>query len=592
MHALFNLNVKARILFGTCLFLLLSSCIKENKTAVSDLKKTEQFYKEELQKSISHLDSLLHSNAYKRHHYLEARNSFKTIEPILSFVEKHNYKTLNQPNLLKVEEEDATAIIITEPFGFQVLEEQLFVDSTDSMALVTNVQKTRNRLQLVLSNTTFQLEPYHILWLIRDQVVRTATMGITGIDSPVLERSLEDARFANKGISVILNNYETHFKSDSLKLAWVKSLEASNSFLQSDFNEFDRYNFIKDISHHQLKLVEATKKDWGVKFPYALALHDSVVSLFAKETFNRDFFSALKSNDSLRNQRALLGELLFNDTRLSKDQKMSCATCHKKELAFTDGLKSFEKQIRNTPTLKYAGFQKGFFHDSRAGSLEGQIVGVMTNPNEFHTDLAQLITVVQEDSTYFQLYKTAYLKTALDDYNLRHAIAEYIRNLAPFNSKFDKNINGEEQTLSTEEINGFNLFMGKAKCATCHFAPLFNGTIPPFFDESELEVLGVPYSTKKPIKIDSDLGRYNVFNTEEKKHYFKTPTVRNVDLTGPYMHNGVYTTLEEVLDFYNNGGGVGLGIEVGNQTLASDSLKLSQREIDNIIRFMKTLNDL
>ena len=134
--------------------------------------------------------------------------------------------------------------------------------------------------------------------------------------------------------------------------------------------------------------------------------------------------------------------------------------------------------------------------------------------------------------------------------------------------------------------------MGKAQCATCHFPPLFNGTVPPNFKESELELIGVPQSTDtiNP-KVDKDLGRYYVYQTEEKKYFFKTPTVRNSTKTAPYMHNGVYNTLDQVIDFYNKGGGNGLGLKLENKPLPETPLNLNQYEKKALIAFMKTLED-
>ena len=137
---------------------------------------------------------------------------------------------------------------------------------------------------------------------------------------------------------------------------------------------------------------------------------------------------------------------------------------------------------------------------------------------------------------------------------------------------------------------GFNLFSGKAKCATCHFIPLFNGLVPPEFVETETEVLGVPETTDKTKpRLDPDLGKYNTSKSVIHKHSFKTPTVRNIELTAPYMHNGVFNSLEEVLDFYNDGGGQGLKIAPENQTLPPDKLNLTKKEMQDIIAFMKSL---
>lgn len=149
---------------------------------------------------------------------------------------------------------------------------------------------------------------------------------------------------------------------------------------------------------------------------------------------------------------------------------------------------------------------------------------------------------------------------------------------------------GEEANFTDEEKLGMNLFMGKALCATCHFMPLTNGTVPPFYAETEKEVIGVP-ETAANKALDDDLGFY--WRYEKEVHYgmFKTPTVRNVALTAPYMHNGVYATLEQVMDFYNQGGGGGLGFELEHQTLPFDNLELTQKEQKAIIAFMKTLTD-
>ena len=148
--------------------------------------------------------------------------------------------------------------------------------------------------------------------------------------------------------------------------------------------------------------------------------------------------------------------------------------------------------------------------------------------------------------------------------------------LYSFDSDFDRFMRNEK-TVSEDVKKGFNLFMGKANCATCHFAPHFSGLVPPFFNENESEVLGITTRPIKqlPVELDKDLGRGNSPVKKEKSwiydYSFKTVTVRNIALTKPYFHNGAFNTLEEVLDFYNEGGGEGLGLKMKNQTLASAS---------------------
>jgi cytochrome c peroxidase len=149
---------------------------------------------------------------------------------------------------------------------------------------------------------------------------------------------------------------------------------------------------------------------------------------------------------------------------------------------------------------------------------------------------------------------------------------------------------GDNSKMNLEEVKGFNLFMGKAKCGTCHFMPLFNGTVPPTFTFTESEVIGVP-ATKAGSVLDTDPGRFAIYQITNFKNAFKTPSLRNIGLTAPYMHNGVYTSLEEVVDFYIKGGGKGLGLKVENQTLPEDSLALTSAEKQALVAFMHTLTD-
>ncbi|WP_330488105.1 cytochrome-c peroxidase [Tenacibaculum sp. FZY0031] len=555
------------------------------------VKKVQDYYSKHLENCISYLEEIntVKEVSEKLKNYKLARNEFKLLEPIVAFADKENYKSLNAPNILKVEEEDATDIKIRSPFGFQVIEELLHEETAETINVDEIVKITANRLRLIAANNRLYLKKHHILWLLRDQIARVALVGITGFDSPVLEQSLSEAKTTYETLLFIINTYKSEFSKDNLYTDFVNELQTAQKMLQEgDFEFFNRYDFIKNHTHKELELLAKTSEDWKVEFPLTMAFNNNITSLFSKETFNVDFFNDYHQLEKATSEEKIaLGKKLFNDKNLSKDGVMSCATCHIKTKAFTDGLATFPKQLRNTPTVSYAAYQQTFFHDGRAGSLEGQIVGVVENRNEFHTNLENLTEIVKKDSVYTKSFANLYGKVT--DFNIRNAMANYIRSLGDFSSKFDKNINNKENTLTTSEINGFNLFMGKAKCATCHFPPVFNGTVPPNFTETEVESIGVPNTQETGL--DDDLGAYNIFKTEERKYFFKTSTVRNVSKTAPYMHNGVYETLEQVVDFYNEGGGQGLGYEVSNQTLPSDKLNLSEKEIKDLIAFMEALTD-
>lgn len=579
------------------LFSLLISCTNQKPQETNQpndyFAQVQVLYTQDLSQCIAWLDSLQQAStkAGLEKYYLQSRTSFKRAEPVLAFMELENYKFLNQPNILKVEEEDATDIKIKKPAGFQVLEEQIFSDSIDIAAVKRNTRLTQNRLKLIRNNTSFKShKPYHFLWLLRDAIARIALTGITGFDSPVLENSLGESGTVYQRLKDYLAVFEAVFTDKALLQQWNQAIDQSIATLNGDFNGFDRYAFIRKHTHPQLELWTKTVVQWQVKFPFTLALNHEATSLFAPNTFNLDYFSDQKTGSN-SDKKIALGKRLFNEANLSADKRISCASCHQSKRAFSDGLVTPQGQTRNSPTLLYAALQKRFFYDGRAGSLEGQIVSVVKNKTEFHTDMKAITKFINATPRYKKEFETLY-KRGANELNIRHAIASYIRSLAPFNSRFDRNIRQQENSLSKDEIAGFNLFMGKAKCATCHFPPTFNGTVPPNFRESELEMLGVPqHPDTANATIDPDLGRYHLFKTNERKFFFKTPTVRNVALTAPYMHNGAYPTLESVIDFYNRGGGEGIGINQPLQTLPPDNLKLSTKEKAALVAFMKSLTD-
>ena len=583
--------------FSMCLLLLTTvACKSEVRTIdiASTNQRIELFYTSKLNTCIDLLDSISTSENTEKNisFYKKARLHFKTIEPILASIDKNNYKSLNAPNTLQVQEEDLTDIKIRNPFGFQVIEELLYEPKIDTLKLQNTVSLTRNRLKLISENTYINLKDYHIIWLLRNQITRIATTGITGFDSPVLCQSLLESQYTYKTLIKLVDFFQDKFTSKKIYNNLRASFKNAITILNHDFDSFDRYGFIKNHVDKQLKLLVKTQEDWNVIFPFEMALSNNTSALFNPNTLNVFYFTDYKSDTTHLKHKELLGKELFNDKTLSKDNSMACASCHIKDLAFTDGLKTFDsRQTRNSPTLTYSAYQQSYFMDGRTGSLEGQIVGVSKSHNEFNLIMDSIVNRVKKNPKYKFLLDSLY-GSKRSNFNIRHAIASYVRTLSPFNSKFDRNINGKENTLTNIEKQGFNLFMGKAVCATCHFPPLFNGTVPPDFNDTELELIGVPEKNDTiNAVVSNDPGRYNMIKTKERKHFFKTPTIRNIEKTAPYMHNGVYNTLEEVLDFYNRGGGKGIGIHEKHQTLPFDNLNLSLEEQTHIIAFMKTLTD-
>lgn len=582
-------------LYGLSLSLtLIIACsnpnIKDKHISISQLVENE--FKSNIEGAIVYADSIEMNFNRVEYYFKQSRKFFKKAEVVFAALDANNYATLNQPNILKVREDDYTDIKRINPLGYQVLEESLFAETVDSLAVKENAEFIANRLRIVKENTRFDhLKNYHFLWMLKKEIARVAFTGITGFDSPVLENSLSDAQEVYRTIKNYFSALKHEFEDPKLLDAWLTEIDQTIRDLNADFNEFNRYTFIKDHTHKQLELYTKTVADWQVEFPFTLELNDSSMSFFSKDAFNLEKFASYKTRH-INKPKIELGKKLFYDPSLSSSNKISCASCHQPSKGFSDGMKTPKGLSRNSPTLLYAGLQKGFFYDKRTGGLEGQIVDVIENKDEFHTNFKHIEKVVEQNKEYSHVYSIAYPDKQISSFYIRNAIATYVRTLAPFDSKFDRNINKLENSMTAEEIFGFNLFTGKAKCATCHFAPVFNGTIPPDYKETELELIGTP-ATNDTINaiISSDLGRYEVYKTEERKHFFKTPTVRNIDKTAPYMHNGVYQTLEQVIDFYNRGGGAGIGIENEFQTLPPDPLNLSNKEQQALVAFLKTLTD-
>jgi cytochrome c peroxidase len=229
----------------------------------------------------------------------------------------------------------------------------------------------------------------------------------------------------------------------------------------------------------------------------------------------------------------------------------------------------------------------------RETTLEGQAADVVENKREMNGSLKQIGSLLSKDTVYTRLFATAYpksKKTGIGRKEITAAIAAYVRTLSILNSRFDDYMRGNRAAMDSEEVNGFNLFMGRARCGTCHYMPLFNGALPPLYTKMDAEVLGVP-ATPNGSQVDGDHGRNAITHAITDDHAFKISTVRNATQTAPYMHNGVFANLEEVIDFYDKGGGAGMGLNVPNQTLSIEPLRLSAKEKRELIAFIKSLNN-
>ncbi|MDR6966113.1 cytochrome c peroxidase [Flavobacterium arsenatis] len=501
---------------------------------------------------------------------------------------------------------------VVEPVGLQVLDELIFSDEAISSGEAIQkhtfeLQEWFRVLEKGMQRRTFFYD-YEMMEASRIELVRIFTLGITGFDTPGSLNALEEANVSLKSLQKILHPIVVKASEKQrveLDILFKKTVAYLNK--NKNFDAFDRLEFLTEFINPLYKKTLELQKELNIKSVAETTNRLASWNAYSDNIFDEDFinpyyYTLLKEEDDNEHLREL-GKLLFYDQNLSKSQTMSCASCHKPELAFTDGekksLASIEGQhvLRNSPTLINAVFSDKYFYDLRAFDLEEQGEHVIESHLEFDTSFSELVQKLNGNTHYTQLFQTAFgKKEIITRYYFSLALSSYIVSLRSQNSPFDQFVQGKTNKVSAEVRRGFNLFMGKANCATCHFAPTFSGLVPPLYHESESEVLGV-FESPNILKIDADLGRIANNKLEDReeiyRHSFKTPTVRNIKLTAPYFHNGAYPTLEEVLDFYNKGGagGMGLSYELPNQTLSSEPLNLTKREIASLIAFMESLTD-
>ncbi|WP_281323504.1 cytochrome-c peroxidase [Flavobacterium aestivum] len=572
---------------------LLFSCSESKSKAeqVNDLYKSDLVI---LQKDITQLQHLVEDGATQKQlqdQFLKAHQSYKRVESISEYYFPAVSKAVNGPAIDEYEDEDGKTV---PPAGLQVIEEFFFpvYDKNTKKEILKEIgilNANLYRLEMISKNN--ELTDSSVFDAMRLQVFRIITLGITGFDSPIALNSLTEATISLEAIEKQLAIYVENEQTPTV----LKIINEGKNYLHknSKFNEFDRAYFITKYLNPLSKAIYETQL--ALKIPFfkeSRGLKATTQTLFDKNAFDAEAFSGFPDYKTTK-EKIELGKLLFNDPVLSGNNTRSCASCHYADKAFTDGLEKAvsldgKKMIkRNTPTLSNIAFQRSFFYDSRVNYLEDQAVAVITNENEMHGSLEKSASDLKKSKKYAANFEKAFPNKDITAFSIKNALASYIRSLSNYDSKFDGYMRGEEK-FNLDEIAGFNLFAGKAKCATCHFIPLTNGTVPPNFDRSESEVLGVPGKNKM---IDGDLGKFDLTHAEVNRYSFKTPTIRNIALTAPYMHNGVFKTLEEVIDFYDAGGGQGLGFNLPNQTLPGDKLNLTPLEKKQLIAFMKTLTD-
>nr|WP_274380689.1 cytochrome c peroxidase [Alloalcanivorax marinus] len=242
-----------------------------------------------------------------------------------------------------------------------------------------------------------------------------------------------------------------------------------------------------------------------------------------------------------------MGETLFFDPRLSGSGQIACASCHDPEWGWADGREvpyghDRQRGHRNTPSVANAAFQQAQFWDGRAATLRDQVLIPITNPQEMHGTLDAAVASINAVPGYAGLIHDAFGDATLDPRRLADALGAYLATITTGSTRFDLFYGGDADALSEAEIRGLDLFRSRAGCMNCHHGPLFT--------DGGFHNLGLHFYGSK----NEDLGRYAVTGRPEDVGAFKTPGLRNVMETGPWMHNGKFRKMHGILSIYNAGG--------------------------------------
>ncbi|WP_225901967.1 cytochrome-c peroxidase [Zobellia barbeyronii] len=565
-----------------------------------DWSYAENFYQKNMTEAVDLIDSLSKVDAESdeaKKIFIALRVAFKKAEPYASYLNPEVGHRANGP-ALPVFAEDTERIL--NPIGLQKIEESIY-EGEEPAAFKRETSLTKGLMVNLMQNVSeHKLSSERFFIATHQQLLRIISLGITGFDTPVSQLGLSETVVSLQALKEVYDHTLSELikkKNSDLDTEFHLNIARAVAFIQKngDFNSFDRYTFIREYMNPITRNWVSIRKESGLwEGVNNKPFNFDAPTFFEKDAFNVEYFTPPVNRNPSEKQIAL-GKKLFLDPNLSQSGKMACVTCHMPDKAYTDGIavnvgNNGSPLERNAPTLINSAFQKSFFWDGRAENILDQISSVFNNKQEFNTGVHEFSTDILKDTTYHVLFEDAFGRISNRNNDIIKAISSYISTLNGFDSKFDKNMRAEEDSFTSEEKLGMNLFMGKALCATCHFMPLTNGTVPPFYAETEKEVIGVP-ETKENQTLDDDLGFYWRYNKPEHLGMFKTPTVRNAEFTAPYMHNGVYNTLEEVMDFYNKGGGGGMGFDLEHQTLPFDELDLTDEEQKAIIAFLKTLSD-
>lgn len=540
-----------------------------------------------------------------------ARNAMKGADFWLRYLEPTIYKQINGP--LPVEWETEVFEKYEKPYkregagltlaALYLQEEHPQEDTLISLVRAALKATTAYKTDSIGGN----LDTYHHFFLCnRLFLLNLSAIYTTGFECPDTSRIVPEIATMLSQVMEIYQAYDESFQEHRLSHEYIELYKKLQEFVKTwnSYSSFDHYTFIREYVNPLYAMNQAMIREYNVRSKSVVdyTLNRSCSSIFDKSIYTgqnaKGIYKYISDEEAL-DEISAIGKLLFYDPILSGNGQRSCASCHIPGHYFTDTTSAtaykYDRQgnlDRNTPSLINVGANHLVMQDGSHISLQNQTKAVVTNPVEMGGVEKEALTRVMSCKQYRKAF-TSFLKytpqeTEVTFEHIASAITLYYDKFSKFESPFDQAMN-KRKNLSADAVAGFNLFMGKAQSGTCHFVPQFNGVKPPYIG-SEFEVLGVPNDTAYKT-LSPDKGRYLVNPASETLSAFRTGSLRNIIYTAPYMHNGVFRTLNQVIDFYDAGGGAGKGLRVDNQTLSSDSLRLTAVEKQQLIIFLGTLTE-
>lgn len=542
----------------------------------------------------------------------EARLVLKNCDFWLRYLEPVSYKKINGP--LPVEWETEVFEKFEKPYkregagltlAYLYLEEETVIKDT----LLNLITRSVNVMPVYNADSiTKHLTNYHHFFLCnRLFLLNLATIYTTGFECPNTDAIIPELNEMLNGTKEIYAAYNQQYTETPLPANYIELYANTINFVAQqpkNYEDFDHFTFIKNYINPLFAINQQLINNYKVvsKRYIDYSLNKTATSIFNKDLYDgqnpKGIFLRVK-DEKVLDEIEKIGKLLFYDPILSANNMRSCASCHKPTQFFTDTATATSLALdgktnlpRNSPTLINAQYNHLLMLDGKHLTLQDQTKGVITNSIELGSTeddvMKKILSCGEYKDAFNQFLKYTPQEKKITLEHVCSAITMYYSKFSNYYAPFDDAMN-KNKALDENAKKGFNVFMSKAQCATCHFAPQFNGVKPPYVG-SEFEVLGVPADLSYS-KLSIDKGRHDINPATETLNAFRTGTVRNSDKTKPYMHNGVFKTINEVIDFYDGGGGAGRGLKVNNQTLSSDSLHLTQQERNYLTAFIKSLNE-